>query len=140
MSLTTSAGPAAHNSLIGNTTNLNPGGCGIALADHTGKGIYGNLVARNVSDGNGLGTPSAEDASSGSGVILAGSVGGVYDNTITANTFDGNGHAGFDVHAHAPGLNSPAMLSSGTGSASTTSAPPKATRWPRAFSSATPAR
>jgi parallel beta-helix repeat protein len=97
--------PAAHNSLIGNTTNLNPGGCGIALADHTGKGIYGNLVARNVSDGNGLGTPSAEDASSGSGVILAGSVGGVYDNTITANAFDGNGHAGFDVHAHAPGLN-----------------------------------
>lgn len=97
--------PAAHNRLIGNVADTNPGGCGIALADHTGQGIYDNLVARNVSNDNGLGTPSAEAASAGSGVILAGATGGVYDNTVTGNTFDGNGHAGFDVHAHAPGMN-----------------------------------
>jgi Periplasmic copper-binding protein (NosD) len=96
--------PAAHNVLIGNTANRNPGGCGIALADHTGKGIFGNLVAFNASNDNGLGSPSAENASSGSGVILAGSTGGVYNNTIVGNTLDGNGHAGFDIHAHAPGL------------------------------------
>jgi nitrous oxidase accessory protein NosD len=97
--------PAAHNRLIGNVTNGNPGGCGIALADHTGKGIFGNLVAGNVSDDNGLGSPSAEAASAGSGVILAGATGGVYGNRVTGNVFNGNGHAGFDVHAHAPGLN-----------------------------------
>jgi nitrous oxidase accessory protein NosD len=97
--------PAAHNVLIGNTADNNPGGCGIALADHTGKGIFDNLVAFNASNDNGLGSPSAENASSGSGVILAGSTGGVYNNTVIGNTLDGNGHAGFDVHAHAPGLN-----------------------------------
>jgi nitrous oxidase accessory protein NosD len=98
--------PAAHNQISGNVANDNPGGCGIALADHTGKGIYDNVVTGNVSDDNGLGTPSAPNASAGSGVILAApAAGGVYDNVIAGNTFDGNGHAGFDVHAHAPGLN-----------------------------------
>jgi hypothetical protein len=97
---------AAHNVISGNVTNDNPGGCGIALADHTGKGIFGNVVTRNVSNDNGLGTPSAPNASAGSGVILAApAAGGVYDNLVADNVFDGNGHAGFDVHAHAPGLN-----------------------------------
>jgi nitrous oxidase accessory protein NosD len=96
---------AAGNAITGNVTNDNPGGCGIALADHTGDGIAHNLVAGNVSNDNGLGTPSAAAASAGSGVILAGATGGVYDNTVTGNVFDGNGHAGFDVHAHAPGMN-----------------------------------
>jgi nitrous oxidase accessory protein NosD len=98
--------PAAHDRISGNVTNDNPGGCGIALADHTGKGIYDNVVIGNVSNDNGLGTPSAPNASAGSGVILAApAAGGVYDNLVAGNTFDGNGHAGFDVHAHAPGLN-----------------------------------
>jgi len=83
----------------------NAGGCGIALADHTGKGISHNRVIGNVSDDNGLGTPTGTAASAGSGVILAGATGGVFDNTVSGNTFDGNGHAGFDVHAHAPGMN-----------------------------------
>jgi nitrous oxidase accessory protein NosD len=97
---------ASRNRISGNVTSDNPGGCGIALADHTGKGIFGNVVSGNVSDDNGLGTPSAPNASAGSGVILAApAVGGVYDNVIDGNTFDGNGHAGFDVHAHSPGLN-----------------------------------
>jgi hypothetical protein len=97
--------PATHDSLIGNTASLNPGGCGIALADHTGQGISHNLVERNVADDNGLGSPTGTAASSGSGVILAGSTGGVFDNAVIGNTFAGNGHAGLDVHAHAPGLN-----------------------------------
>ena len=96
---------AADNVISGNVTNDNPGGCGIALADHTGDGIAHNLVAGNVSNDNGLGTPSAAAASAGSGVILAGATGGVFSNTVTGNVFDGNGHAGFDVHAHAPGMN-----------------------------------
>jgi nitrous oxidase accessory protein NosD len=97
---------ATGNRIGGNITDGNPGGCGIALADHTGKGIDENAVTGNVSDDNGLGTPSAPNASAGSGVILAApAAGGVYDNLIAGNTFDGNGHAGFDVHAHAPGLN-----------------------------------
>ncbi|MCL2393974.1 MAG: right-handed parallel beta-helix repeat-containing protein [Acidimicrobiaceae bacterium] len=101
--------PTSHNAIIGNVADDNPGGCGIALADHTGFGVFDNLVAGNVSDNNGLGTPSAANASAGSGVILAdpgeATGGGVYDNTITGNSFSGNGHAGVDVHAHAPGLN-----------------------------------
>jgi nitrous oxidase accessory protein NosD len=97
--------PAVDNAIIGNVTNNNPGGCGIALADHTGDGISHNRVVGNVANDNGLGTPTATAASAGSGVILAGATGGVFDNTITGNTFEGNGHAGFDVHAHAKGMN-----------------------------------
>jgi len=97
--------PATDNAIIGNVADNNAGGCGIALADHTGKGISHNRVTGNVSNDNGLGTPTGTAASAGSGVILAGSTGGVFDNTISGNTFDGNGHAGFDVHAHAPGMN-----------------------------------
>ena len=97
--------PATDNAIIGNVANDNAGGCGIALADHTGKGISHNRVILNVSDDNGLGTPTGTAASAGSGVILAGATGGVFDNTISGNRFDGNGHAGFDVHAHAPGMN-----------------------------------
>jgi hypothetical protein len=93
------------NSIIGNVANHNPGGCGIALADHTGKGISHNRVIDNVSNDNGLGTPTGTAASAGSGVILAGATGGIFDNTISGNVFDGNGHAGFDVHAHAPHMN-----------------------------------
>lgn len=97
--------PAVDNAIIGSVTNDNPGGCGIALADHTGKGISDNRVVGNVSNDNGLGSPTATAASAGSGVILAGASGGVFGNTIRGNTFDGNGHAGFDVHAHAPNMN-----------------------------------
>jgi len=97
--------PATGNAIIGNVADDNAGGCGIALADHTGKGISRNRVIGNVSNDNGLGTPTGTAASAGSGVILAGATGGVFDNTIDGNTFDGNGHAGFDVHAHAPGMN-----------------------------------
>jgi hypothetical protein len=96
---------ATGNLIFGNVADNNPGGCGIALADHTGKGISHNRVIGNVSNDNGLGTAAGTAASAGSGVILAGATGGVFDNTISGNTFDGNGHAGFDVHAHAPGMN-----------------------------------
>jgi hypothetical protein len=62
-------------------------------------------VAHNVSDNNGLSTPTAPDASAGSGLILASPVpnGVVSHNTITRNEFHGNGHAGVVMHAHAPG-------------------------------------
>ena len=97
--------PAADNVIIGSVADDNAGGCGIALADHTAKGISHNRVIGNVANDNGLGTPTGTAASSGSGVILAGATGGVFDNTISGNMFDGNGHAGFDVHAHAPNMN-----------------------------------
>jgi nitrous oxidase accessory protein NosD len=97
--------PASHNLVSGNVTDRNPGGCGIVLADHSGVGIFDNTIVGNVSNDNGLGTASAPDASSGSGIILAGSAGGVYDNLVAGNRFNGNGHAGVVLHAHAPGLN-----------------------------------
>lgn len=97
--------PASHNLIFSNYASGNPGGCGIVLADHTGAGIFSNWVNGNTANDNGLGTPSAPAASSGSGIILAGSAGGVHDNAITRNFFSGNGHAGVALHAHAPGLN-----------------------------------
>jgi nitrous oxidase accessory protein NosD len=95
----------AHNVITFNVTNGNFGGCGIALADHTGAGVVDNLVALNVANDNGLSTPTAPDASAGSGVILASPVPGgvVTGNTITLNRLSGNGHAGVVVHGHAPG-------------------------------------
>ncbi len=98
---------ADHNTVTSNVTNENFGGCGIALADHTGAGVSDNTVAFNTSDDNGLSTPTAPDASAGSGVILASPIPGgvVSDNRITGNEFHGNGHGGVVVHAHAPGDN-----------------------------------
>jgi len=97
--------PASHNLVLHNIANKNFGGCGIALADHTGAGVTDNVVAKNVANDNGLSTPTAPDASAGSGVILASPVPNsiVTGNLITGNRFAGNGHAGVVVHAHAPG-------------------------------------
>lgn len=99
--------PASYNQILNNVSNDNPGGCGIALADHTGVGVFKNIVSGNVANGNGLGSPSAPDASAGSGIILAdpGPTGGVYQNVVTGNQFDKNGHAGIVIHGHAPGAN-----------------------------------
>ena len=96
---------ASHNRVSHNVTNKNFGGCGIALADHTGAGVTDNLVDHNVANDNGLSTPTAPDASAGSGVILASPIpnGIVTGNTITQNSFKGNGHGGVVVHSHAPG-------------------------------------
>jgi parallel beta-helix repeat protein len=98
---------STHDAILGNTANGNPGGCGIVLAEHSGLGIDNNKVVGNTADDNGLGTPSAPDASSGSGIILAGAAptGGVYDNDVVGNTFIGNGHGGVALHAHVPGTN-----------------------------------
>jgi hypothetical protein len=58
-----------------------------------------------VPDDNGHGTATGTAASAGSGRHPGRrATGGVFDNTIAVNTFDGNGHAGFDMHAHAPRL------------------------------------
>src|SRR5206468_1452785 len=63
--------PATHNKIAFNVANKNFGGCGIALADHSGAGVTDNLVAFNMANDNGLSTPTAPNASAGSGVILA---------------------------------------------------------------------
>jgi hypothetical protein len=96
--------PASHNRVLFNQANDNPGGCGVVLADHTGLGVFSNSIVGNTANRNGLGTPSAPEASAGSGIILAGGGGGVHDNLVTANTFDGNGHAGVALHGHAPNM------------------------------------
>lgn len=99
--------PASHNLIFNNYASANPGGCGIVLAEHTGAGIFSNWVNGNTANANGLGTPSAPNASSGSGIILAGGSpkGGVYNNAITRNFFIGNGHGGVALHAHVPKMN-----------------------------------
>lgn len=100
-------GPSSHNWISGNVTNRNGGGCGIALADHSGAGVFNNVVIGNTSNRNGLSTPTAPDASAGSGIILADPTpnGGVYNNKIEGNRMVQNGHGGFAMHVHAPGPN-----------------------------------
>jgi parallel beta-helix repeat protein len=99
--------PAAHNRIIGNRASKNPGGCGIVLAEHSGAGVFDNLVRGNIANNNGLGTPSAPNASAGSGIIIAGggTQGGVHNNTVESNEFFRNGHGGIAIHVHSPGLN-----------------------------------
>lgn len=100
---------SSHNVISGNVANNNPGGCGVVLAEHSGAGIHDNLVDGNRAKGNGLGSPTAPNASSGSGIILAGGPpgpnSGVYNNTVQNNFFVGNGHAGVAFHVHVSGLN-----------------------------------
>lgn len=97
--------PAFDNVISGNTTNDNPGGCGIVLADHTGAGVYSNKVIGNVAARNGLGTPTAPNASSGSGIIFGGAVPNaiIKNNLVENNVFYKNGHGGVAIHGHAPG-------------------------------------
>jgi hypothetical protein len=99
--------PASHNRIIGNVANRNPGGCGIVLAEHSGAGVFKNVVRGNVANRNGLGTPSAPNASSGSGIIIAGGggKGGVYRNVVEYNAFRLNGHGGIAIHVHSKGMN-----------------------------------
>jgi hypothetical protein len=120
---------SAHNWISRNVANKNFGGCGIALADHSGAGVSDNVIDHNVANDNGLSTPTAPDASAGSGVILASPTqnGIVKGNLITHNKFSGNGHAGVVVHAHAPGADFSGNVISFTCSGRTTSAPTRTT-------------
>jgi hypothetical protein len=98
--------PASFNTISSNTANDNAGGCGLVLADHSGAGVFNNLVSGNTADRNGLGSPTAPNASSGSGIIIAGGPrGGVHNNVVSGNRFVGNGHGGVTLHSHAPGAN-----------------------------------
>jgi parallel beta-helix repeat protein len=87
--------PVRDSRIIGNTANDNVVGCGIAVADHTGSGIIGNLVKNNTANGNGL-------PAGGAGVLLAEpSPGGVVrNNSFVGNSASGNGHSGFELHIH----------------------------------------
>ena len=97
----------AHNLVLNNTAD-----CGITLAGHNpaaapggipnpaAGGVYNNLIADNVANGNGV-------AGQGAGVLLAAGLktggGAVYDNTVSGNSLSGNGLAGVTVHNHVPG-------------------------------------
>jgi hypothetical protein len=102
----TSVGPAAHNLIEFNTSTDNLFDCGITLPSHDPRavatsgqpqpklaGVYDNLVAHNVSTGNG-----------GAGLLDATPYPGTgaYDNTFIRNFVTGNGEGGFQLHSHAP--------------------------------------
>jgi nitrous oxidase accessory protein NosD len=96
----------AHNHVVDNVDD-----CGITLAGHNpgaapggvpnpaAAGVYNNLIADNVSTGNGV-------KGEGGGVLLAAGIpiggGAVYDNTVTGNFLEGNALAGVTVHNHFP--------------------------------------
>jgi len=102
----TSVGPAAHNVIEYNASTDNAFDCGITLPSHDPRavstqgqpepsmaGVYDNLVAHNVAEGNG-----------GAGLLDATPYPGTgaYDNTFTRNYVADNGEGGFQLHSHAP--------------------------------------
>jgi nitrous oxidase accessory protein NosD len=108
--LTDEQGPTTRNLVLGNDVFDNPFDCGITIAGHNPQavqngmrqpnvgGIYGNVIAGNRSDDNGL-------RGEGAGILLAGAGPGtgVYDNLVKQNEASGNEMAGITLHSHAPG-------------------------------------
>jgi hypothetical protein len=105
-----SVGPASHNLIAYNRSTDNAYDCGITLPGHDSRavatsgsnagqpqpklaGVYDNLVAGNVSTGDG-----------GAGLLDAAPYPGTgaYDNYFVGNTASGNGNGGFVLHSHAP--------------------------------------
>ncbi|HEY7438228.1 MAG TPA: right-handed parallel beta-helix repeat-containing protein [Acidimicrobiia bacterium] len=93
-------GPASHDLVSDNIASGNKMGCGIVLADHTGAGVFANMIAGNTVNGNGL-------QAFGAGIILASPIpgGSVHDNHVTGNKATGNGLGGITLHSHVPGQN-----------------------------------
>ena len=124
--LTDDYGPSSHNLIAGNWVTDNTTECGIVLPAHNTDavsfdpttfavtarhpsvaGIYGNIVADNVTLRNGTAKapPEFGGGGSGSGIGIFGSTSGTgaYDNVVVGNYAAGNGLAGFTIHAHHPG-------------------------------------
>ena len=124
--LTDDYAPSSHNLVLHNVVDDNLSECGIVLPSHsqtavtfdpttfavtavnpTLGGVYDNVVADNVADGNGTNKapPQFGGGGSGSGIGLFGSGPGsaVYNNLVVDNEASGNGLAGIAMHAHLPG-------------------------------------
>lgn len=88
------------NSVTNNVTNASTE-CGIVLADHSGLGVYRNVIAGNIALNNGAA------AHTGAGIQLASPAkgGSVRNNVIRGNTVYGNGHGGITMHSHMAGQN-----------------------------------
>jgi nitrous oxidase accessory protein NosD len=109
--MTDETGPTDGNVVAHNRVLDNVEDCGITLAGHNpgaapggvpnpaAAGVYGNLIADNVSIGNGV-------KGEGAGVLLASGIpiggGAVYNNTVRGNFLQGNALAGVTVHNHFP--------------------------------------
>lgn len=102
--LTDETGPSADNVIAHNTVENNAVDCGITLGGHSGMatanpsaaGIYGNVIEDNVANGNGA-----------AGILLGAAApgAGVYDNMIIHNQAENNGLPGIAIHSHAPNQN-----------------------------------
>jgi nitrous oxidase accessory protein NosD len=109
--MTDETGPTDGNVVAHNRVLDNVEDCGITLAGHNPgaapggvpdpavAGVYSNLIADNVSVGNGV-------KGEGGGVLLASGIpiggGAVYNNTVRGNFLQGNALAGVTVHNHFP--------------------------------------
>ncbi len=118
--LTDELGPNDHNRVIGNRVWDNTLQCGITLAGHVAAvdpttllppatptgGVFDNLVADNVANGNGTyNNPANPGDGDGSGILMGGGAldAAVYSNVIRDNSATGNGLAGVVIHLHGPG-------------------------------------
>jgi hypothetical protein len=102
--LTDEVGPTHGNLIKHNISKNNASDCGITLPSHNADavadpskgGVYDNVIADNLSEGNG-----------GAGVGMFAPFPGTasYDNVVVGNTLLNNGEAGVAIHSHAPGQN-----------------------------------
>jgi hypothetical protein len=102
--LTDEVGPTHGNLIEHNVSKNNQFDCGITLPSHNADavsnpskgGVYNNVIAYNLSEGNG-----------GAGVGMFAPFPGAasYNNVVVGNTLLNNGEAGVAIHAHTPGEN-----------------------------------
>lgn len=102
--ITDELGPSHGNLVLHNVSRNNSEDCGITLPSHnpaavgnpSAGGVYNNVIAFNVSDGNG-----------GAGVGMFAPFPGAasYNNLVVGNVLENNGEAGVGVHSHARGQN-----------------------------------
>ncbi|HET9613386.1 MAG TPA: NosD domain-containing protein [Candidatus Limnocylindrales bacterium] len=102
--LTDEVGPTHGNLIEYNVSKDNKLDCGITLPSHNGDavsdpskgGVYDNVVAYNLSEGNG---------GAGVGMFAPFPGAAAYDNVIVGNTLLDNAEAGVSIHSHTPGQN-----------------------------------
>lgn len=99
-------GATFDNVITGNVVSNNPLDCGITIASHSGKGVYGNTISNNQVANNGTKVPGA---GAGVGIFAPGPGSKAYSNVVVNNTITGNGLPGVTMHNHAAPPKAPAV-------------------------------
>ena len=97
-------GPTFDNVISGNVVSNNVLDCGITIASHSGKGIYGNTISSNQVVNNGT-----KGQGAGVGIFAPGPGSQASNNVVINNTIMNNGLPGVTMHNHAAPPGAPAV-------------------------------